>query len=154
VERLSFQRRLEFGIVAGFVGSVASAILLTIFGGVGFFPYPIFERVGQSVGLAQPPVGYGITGLTVHLTVWLACGLIFALIFRRYTPIMGLGFAWIVTIGMMAVFLFGLPSARVDIFRMTFRTVLQFLLGFVLANSTYGMLLGLIGSVYLRQSKA
>jgi hypothetical protein len=154
MERLSIQRRLEFGVVGGFIGSVASEILLTAFGGVGLFPYPVFVWAGQSIGLAQASAVLGIAGLMLHLTVGLVCGLVFAFIFRRYTPMMGIGFAWVVTIGVMAIFLFGgVPRAGVDAFQMSFGTILQLVLGVILANSAYGILLGFIGSRYVRQSK-
>lgn len=152
MEQLTIQPRLELGLVGGFIGSVISAILLTIFGATRFLPYPIFEQIGQSLPLGQPAVGFGINGLMQHVIIGLFCAIIFALVFRTYTLTLGLSFAGILTIMMTLIFLLvTLPRVGIAISQLTLMTCVQVVISIAVANAAYGLLLSATCQAYLRQ---
>ena len=97
-------------------------------------------------------MGLGINGLMQHVIIGLFCGIIFVLVFRTYTPTLGLSFAGIVTIALTLIFLLvTLPRAGIAISQLTLTTCVQVVISIAVANAAYGLLLGATCRAYLHQ---
>jgi peptidoglycan biosynthesis protein MviN/MurJ (putative lipid II flippase) len=90
-----------------------------------------------------------------HVIIGLFCGIIFVLVFRTYTPTLGLSFAGIVTIAMTLIFLLvTLPRAGIATSQLTLTTCVQVVISIAVANAAYGLLLGATCRAYLSVNKS